>query len=81
MRFFLPAYLDYVLRHRDGGAAAVMSTVWSLQPSLYAPDLADFTHSKLVLLDEAQRAAVVGTLRTLVGHRDVEGALRDWDAG
>lgn len=77
-RFFLPAYLDYVLRHPDGGAAAVMSTVWSLQPSLYSPELAEFTRSKLVLLDAAQRAAVVGALEALVGHQEVEGALADW---
>jgi hypothetical protein len=77
-RCFLPAYLGFVLRHPDGGAAAVSSTIWSLQPSLYDEPLASFARSKYVGLEAAQRRAIVAFLEAMSPYEDTAGALRDW---
>ena len=79
-RCFLPAYMGFALRHPDGGAAAVSSTIWSLQPSLYDEPLAAFARSKYVGLDTAQRGAVVSFLEAMSVYEDTADALRDWSA-
>ena len=59
-RHFIAAYLGFTLRHLDTGAAAVDSTIWSFAPERYDdPELRAFARSKLELLDERQRAAIV----------------------
>ena len=77
---FLPAYMRFVLRHPDGGAAVVSSTIWSLQPSLYDEDLAAFARSKFVLLETSHKLAIVAFLEAMESYEDTSGALRDWGA-
>ncbi|HEX7247543.1 MAG TPA: DUF6714 family protein [Actinomycetota bacterium] len=76
--YFLPAYMRFALRHPDGGAAVVSSTVWSLQPSLYDEPLAAFARSKFVLLDAAHRRAIVAFLEAMAPYEDTTSALDDW---
>ena len=75
-RHFLPAYMSFALRHRDGGAAVVGSTVYALTPA--RGDLRDFSLSKFTLFDDAQRAAVLAFLEAMAGHEDVDQALEYW---
>ena len=75
-RHFLPAYMSWVLRHPDGGAAAVGSTLFALTPA--TDDLRTFSLSKFALLDEAQRAAVLSFLEAMAPFEDVTGALAHW---
>jgi hypothetical protein len=76
-RHFLPAYLSWVLRHPDSGAAVVGSTIFALTPAADEP-LRTFMLSKFSLLDGAQRAAVASFLRAMVPYEDVGGALYYW---
>jgi hypothetical protein len=76
-RHFIPAYMGFALRHRDSGAAAVDSTIWSLDPDLYAAEhLREFTRSKLVGFDEPQRAATIAFLEAVGAER----ALAWWSS-
>jgi hypothetical protein len=84
-RHFIPAYMGFALRHLDTGAAAVDSTIWSLAPGFdRAPELREFTESKLEALDAGQRGAVIAFLEAVraVGDeqhaRDAELALGHW---
>ena len=78
-RHFLPAYLSWVLRHPDGGAAVVSATIFALAPVADDP-LRSFMLSKFSLLDEAQSAAVVAFLRAMAPYEDVSAALAYWRA-
>jgi hypothetical protein len=75
-RHFLPAYMSFALRHQDGGAAVVGSTVYALAPA--QGDLRDFSLSKFDLFDQAQREAVLAFLEAMAGYEDVDEALEYW---
>jgi hypothetical protein len=77
-RHFLPAYMSWVLRHPNSGAAAVGSTIFALTPVVEGP-LRSFMISKFNLLDGVQKAAVVSFLRMLSNFEDVRVALDYWD--
>ncbi|MGZ4131558.1 MAG: DUF6714 family protein [Actinomycetota bacterium] len=79
-RFFIPAYLRYVLRHPQSGAAVVDSTIWSLIPELYERELVAFSRSKYELLDDAQRRAIEIALEVLTPEEDLDAgwALASW---
>jgi hypothetical protein len=77
-RHFLPAYMSWVLRHPDSGAAVVGSTIFALTPVVEGP-LRSFMVSKFNLLDGVQKAAVVSFLRMLSNFEDVRAALDYWD--
>jgi hypothetical protein len=47
---------------------------------LYDDDLAAFARSKFVLLDAAQRLAIVAFFEAMAPYEDTSGALRDWGA-
>src|SRR5215211_6132295 len=65
-RHFIPAYMGFTLRNLGTGAAAVDSTIWSLEPDRYDdPALRDFARSKLEPLDTGQRAAAVAFLQAV----------------
>jgi hypothetical protein len=76
-RHFLPAYMSWVLRHRDSGAAVIGATIFALTPVLEG-SLRGYMLSKYSLLDAKQRAAVVCFLETMVGFEDVEPSLAYW---
>lgn len=71
-RHFLPAYLSWVLRHPDSGAAVVDSTLMALMPA------SEFGLSKFTLLDGAQRAAVAAFLEAMADFVDVDEGLEYW---
>lgn len=75
-RHFLPAYMSWVLRYPDGGAAAVSSTLFALTPA--ADDLRTFSLSKFTLLNDSQRSAVLSFLEAMAPHEDVTDALAHW---
>jgi len=75
-RHFLPAYMSFALRHVDSGAAVVGSTVYALTPA--QGDLRDFSLSKFALFDDAQHSAVLAFLAAMIGHEDVDEALKYW---
>ena len=75
-RHFLPAYMSFALRHQDGGAAVVGSTVYALRPA--QGDLREFSLSKFDLFDQAQRKAVLAFLEAMAGHEDVDEAIEHW---
>lgn len=77
-RHFLPAYLSWALRHPDGGAAVVGSTIFALAPMDGDPRLREFMLSKLALFDDSQRAAVVAFLEAMAAFEDVTPALTHW---
>jgi hypothetical protein len=65
-RHFIPAYMGFTLRHLEGGAAAVDSTIWSLSPVFYDDEgLKDFVVSKFASLTDSQRAAVIAFLEAV----------------
>jgi hypothetical protein len=74
LRFFIPAYMTFSLRHPMSGAAAVQSTLMSLSPDY---DCA-FTPSKFIYFDEAQRSAVVAFLEAMSEYDDVDSVLLFW---
>jgi hypothetical protein len=76
-RYFLPAYLSWVLRHPDSGTAVVGSTIYALTPIEGGP-LREFMLSKYSLLDDAQRSAIVAFLRAMIPFEDVGPALDYW---
>ena len=76
-RHFLPAYMSWVLRHPDSGAAVVDSTIFSLAPS-GEEALRNYMLSKYSLLDAAQRATVISFLRVMANFTDVRNALDHW---
>ena len=77
-RHCIPAYMGFTLRHAESGAAAVSSTIWSLDPSVYSEEhIREFTRSKLVGFDAAQRSATVAFLEA-VGDEDATRALAYW---
>lgn len=66
-RFYLPAFLLWVLRHFDStDSFTVDSTIYSLAPE--ENDLRQFVLSKYALLDVAQRRAILGFLEYLAEH-------------
>jgi len=75
-RHFVPAYMSFGLRHQDSGAAVVGSTVYALTPAQV--HLRDFSTSKFVQFDQAQRNAVLAFLEAMAGHEDVDEALEYW---
>ena len=75
-RHFLPAYMSWVLRHPDGGAAVVSSTLIALTPA--TDDLRTFSLSKFTLLNEDQRSAVLSFLEAMAPFEDVTNALAHW---
>lgn len=75
-RHFLPAYLSWVLRHPDSGAAVIESTLIALDPA-YSPT-ETFSLSKYSLLNTAQREAVIAFLDAIAPHEDVSGPLAYW---
>jgi hypothetical protein len=75
-RHFLPAYMSFALRHQDGGAAVVGSTVYALTPA--QGELREFSLSKFALFDDAQRSAVLAFLGAMISHEDVDEALEYW---
>ena len=77
-RHFLPAYMAWVLRHPESGAAVVGSTIFALTPA--RGDLRAFSLSKFSLFDAAQRAAVLAFLEALSPYDDVAAALAYWRA-
>lgn len=79
-RFFIAAYLRYVLRHPQSEAAVVDSTIWSLIPELYERELVRFARSKYELLDDAQRRAIEVALEVLTPEDDLDAgwALASW---
>ena len=79
-RHFLPAYLRWVLRRPESGAAVVSSTVWSLDPTMYEAPLDAFAASKFDELDEAQTRAIVKFLEAMPPDEDVDRALAYWNA-
>ena len=88
LRHFIAAYMSFTLRHLDGGAAAVDSTIWGLAPVFYDdPSLQDFVVSKLSTLTEPQRAAVIAFLEAARERGDeyvaeqAAKALGWWQAG
>jgi hypothetical protein len=77
-RHFIPAYMGFALRHARSGAAAVSSTIWSLDPDVYAEEhLRAFTRSKLAGFDSAQRAATIAFLEAM-DDDDARRALASW---
>jgi hypothetical protein len=77
-RHFLPAYMSWVLRHPEVGAAVGSSTILALTPASEGP-MRGFMLSKYSLLDDGQRAAVVSFLRVMANFEDVAAALDYWD--
>jgi hypothetical protein len=85
-RHFVAAYLRFALTNLESGAAAVDSTIWSLSPEFYdGQELREFVASKLVALDDGQRAAVIAFLEAVQAAGDeqdrgyAETALRYWE--
>jgi hypothetical protein len=76
-RHYLPAYMSWVLRHPDSGAAVVDATIFALTPPLTGP-LASYMRSKYSLFDDPQRAAVGTFLRVMASFEDVRAALDYW---
>lgn len=78
-RHFIPAYLTWVLRHPDAGAAVVAATIWAFLPELHGGALVPFVRSKWDALDGSQRAAVTAFLQAMRDHHpDAEAALSAW---
>lgn len=78
-RHFIPAYMTWVLRHRDAGEAVVDATIWAFLPELHGAALVPFVRSKWDALNGSQRAAVTAFLQTMRGHHpDAEAALSAW---
>ena len=75
-RHFLPAYMSWVLRHSDGGSAAVGSTLFALTPA--TDDLRAFSLSKFTQLNEPERSAVLSFLEAMAPFEDVAEALAHW---
>jgi hypothetical protein len=76
-RYFIPAYLSYVLRHPDGGAAVVGSTMMTLSPV----NDRHFTPSKFTLFDAEQSTAAVAFLEAMAEYEEVDDALIFWRKG
>jgi hypothetical protein len=78
-RFFLPAYLTWVLHHPYSEAAVVGSTITALTPQ--SGDLADFSLSKFTELDAEERAAVVAFLDAMTANKelDIADTLEHWE--
>jgi hypothetical protein len=64
-RHFIPAYMCHALRNSDSGDAYVSSTIWGLDPPMYAENLARFVASKYALFDDGQKAAVIAFLTAM----------------
>lgn len=80
-RYFIPAYMSFVLRHPGSPEAVVSSTVWAFDPTIYDDSLADFVASKHALLDARQREAVRAFLEAMVPFEpDAGRALRYWQS-
>jgi hypothetical protein len=79
-RHFLPAYMSWVLRNPDSGAAVVDATIFALTPAA-SDELRAFTLSKFTLLDAAQRSAIVAFLEVMASHTDASAALDYWRPG
>lgn len=78
-RHFIPAYMTWVLRHRDAGEAVVDATIWAFLPELHPVALAPFVRSKWTALNGRQRAAVTAFLEAMTDHHpDADAALSAW---
>jgi len=79
-RFFLPAYMTWVLQRPYSEAAVVDSTVRALTPQ--SGDLEAFSLSKFTEFNADERAAVVAFLEAMTVNKelDIAGALEHWQA-
>ena len=80
-RYFVPAYLLWVLRNPDSAEAVVDSTVWAFHAEMYDASLRPFVRSKWELLDGPQRDAVAAFLEAMTPHQpDAATTLAAWRA-
>ena len=79
-RFFLPAYMTWVLQRPYSEAAVVDSTIRVLTPQ--SGDLEAFSRSKFTEFNADERAAVVAFLEAMTVNKelDIAGALEHWQA-
>ena len=79
-RFFLPAYMTWVLQRPYSEAAVVDSTIRVLTPQ--SGDLEAFSLSKFTEFNADERAAVVAFLEAMTVNKelDIAGALEHWQA-
>ena len=77
-RFFLPAYMTWVLQHPYSEAAVVDSTIRALTPQ--SGNLEAFSLSKFTELNGEERIAVVAFLDAMTVNKelDIAGALDHW---
>jgi hypothetical protein len=77
-RFFLPAYMTWVLEHPYSEAAVVDSTIRALTPQ--AGELEAFSLSKFTELNAKERAAIVAFLDAMTVNKELEtsGAIEYW---
>jgi hypothetical protein len=75
LRHFLPAYMSFSLRHPDGGAAAVGSTIFTLTPA----NDGVFRVQRWSTFTREQRWAVAAFLEAIVPYdKDAGEALDGW---
>ena len=79
-RFFVPAYMTWVLQRPYSEAAVVDSTIRALTPQ--SGDLEAFSLSKFTEFNADERAAVVAFLEAMTINTELEiaGALEYWQA-
>ena len=77
-RFFLPAYMTWVLHHPYSEAAVVDSTIRALTPQ--AGDLEAFSLSKFTELNAEERAAIAAFLDAMAVNKELElsSAIEYW---
>jgi hypothetical protein len=69
-RFFLPAYLRWVLRHPYSEAAVVDSAIRALTPQ--PGDLEAFSLSKFTELEATERAAILAFLEAMTINKELD---------
>lgn len=81
-QYYMPAFMIWSLRHYDTIEYAPESTVMAFDPGPEGYELRPFQISKFALFTDAQRAAVVRFLETMLPDADLgpvaEGALRNY---
>jgi hypothetical protein len=77
-RYFLPAYLRWVLRHDDEGQAVIGSTLAALDPGRFGSELEAFQRSKYVTLTPAEREAIAGFVDVMRDHAEIGDAAAEW---
>ena len=75
-RFFLPAYLRWVLSHPYSEAAVLDSTIRALTPQ--PGDLAAFSLSKFTEIEPDERSAILGFLEAMTVNTEIDLAPA-WD--